>query len=92
MKRAELTVTRVGNSRGVRLPAEVLRRYDVRDTLIMELRPDEIVLRPKRTRSQKLNWAETYAQMAQADEDWSEWEALPEGLTAIPDQLLTTEQ
>ena len=41
-KITELTVTRVGNSRGVRLPAEVLRRYRVGDALIMEQRPDEI--------------------------------------------------
>jgi antitoxin MazE len=84
MKTTELTVTRVGNSRGVRLPAAVLRRYRVGDALIMELRPDEIVLRPKRTRQQKLNWAETYQQMARTDEDWSDWETLPEGLTAVP--------
>jgi antitoxin MazE len=83
-KTTELTVTRVGNSRGVRLPAEVLRRYRVGDALIMEQRPDEIVLRPKRTRQQKLNWAQTYQQMAQADEDWSAWETLSEGLTAVP--------
>lgn len=84
MKMTELTVTRVGNSRGIRLPAEVLRRYRVGETLIMEQRPDEIVLRPKRTRQQKLNWTETYQQMAQADEDWSGWESLAEGLTAVP--------
>ncbi|MCU0770916.1 MAG: AbrB/MazE/SpoVT family DNA-binding domain-containing protein [Verrucomicrobia bacterium] len=80
MKTTELTVTRVGNSRGIRLPAEVLRRYQIGDTLLMEQRPDEIVLRAKRTRRDKLSWAETYQQMAQAEEDWSDWEALPEGL------------
>ena len=84
MKTSELTVTRVGNSRGVRLPADVLRRYQIGDTLIMEQRPDEIVLRPKRSRQQKLTWAETYQQMAQSSEDWSDWESLPEGLTAVP--------
>jgi antitoxin MazE len=84
LKTTELTVTRVGNSRGVRLPAEVLRRYQIGDTLIMEERPDDIVLRPKRTRRQELTWAETYQQMARADEDWSEWESLPERLTAVP--------
>ncbi len=84
MKTRELTVTRVGNSRGVRLPAEVLRRYNIGDTLIMEQRPDEIVLRPKRTRQQKLTWAETYQHMAECDEDWSDWESLPEGLAAVP--------
>ncbi|MBU6399871.1 MAG: AbrB/MazE/SpoVT family DNA-binding domain-containing protein [Verrucomicrobia bacterium] len=84
MKTSELTVTRVGNSRGVRLPADVLRRYQIGDTLLMEQRPDEIVLRPKRSRRQKLTWVETYQQMAQTEEDWSDWEALPEGLKDVP--------
>jgi antitoxin MazE len=81
MKTTEVPVTRVGNSRGVRLPAEVLRRCQIGDTLVMEQRHDEIVLRPKRSRRSKLTWAETYEQMVQFDEDWSEWEGLPEGLT-----------
>lgn len=84
MKTTELIVTRVGNSRGIRLPADVFRRYQIGDTIIMEERPDEIALRPKRRRRQKLTWTETYQQMAQADEDWSEWESLPEGLTHLP--------
>lgn len=80
MKALELTLTRMGNFRYVRLPAEVLRRYRIGNILIMEQRPDEIALRPKRSRRQKLDWAETYRQMAQAGEDWSSWESLPEGL------------
>ena len=84
MKTSELSVTRVGNSRGVRLPAAVLRRYHIGDTLLMEQRLDEIVLRAKRARNQKLPWAETYLQMAQTDEDWTDWESLPEGLRNSP--------
>jgi antitoxin component of MazEF toxin-antitoxin module len=84
MKTSELTVTRVGNSRGVRLPAEVLRRYHIGDTLIMEQRVDEIALRPRRARNQKLSWAETYQRMAQTDEDWTDLESLPEGLHHLP--------
>ncbi len=68
----------------MRLPAEVLRRYQVGDTLIMEQRPDEIAPRPKRASGQKLNWAETHREMAQTDEDWSAWESLPEGLAVLP--------
>ena len=83
MKVAELKVTRVGNSRGIRLPAEMLRRYQIGDRVLVEMRPDEIVLRPKRKAGQKLSWAETYRQMAQADEDWADWEAAPEGLASV---------
>ena len=72
MKSIELTVTRIGNSRGVRLPATTLRRYQIDDTLLMEEWPDEIVLRPKR--SPKLSWEATAKAMAAAPEDWSDWE------------------
>jgi antitoxin MazE len=72
-KTIELTVTRVGNSRGVRIPAEVLRRYRIGATVLMEQRADEIVLRPKRER--RLNWEETARAMAEAGETWSEWDA-----------------
>ena len=71
-KTIELTVTRVGNSRGVRIPAEVLRRYRIGASVLMEQRPDEIVLRPKRER--RLNWEQTARAMAEAGETWSEWD------------------
>lgn len=50
----------------------------------MEQRPDEIALRPKPARHRKLTWAETYRQMAQANEDWTDWEAAGEGLSSLP--------
>ena len=84
MKTLELTVTRIGNSRAVRLPAAVLRRYKIKDAIILEQRADEMVLRPKQPRNQKLSWNETYKQMAQSDEDWSAWESLPDGLDVLP--------
>ena len=82
MKSMELTVTRIGKSRGVRFPAEVLRRYHIKNTVIMEQRPDGLVLRPKEIK--KLSWEETYKQMAQSNEDWSDWESLSEGLNLLP--------
>ena len=71
IKVRELTVTRIGNSRGVRLPADILRRYQIRDAVILEQRADEIVLRPKKQK--KLSWDETAKAMAAAKEDWSDW-------------------
>jgi len=89
MKTLELAVTRIGNSRGLRLPAVVLRRYKIGDTVLVEQRPDEIALRPKRTRGRKLSWADTYKEMAEAGEDWSDWESLPEGLRDVPGEEAT---
>ena len=84
MKTIELKVTRIGNSRGVRLPAPLLRRYRITDTLILVEHPDEIVLRPKHTKNQKLSWEETAKAMAAAKEDWSEWDCtLADGLNEL---------
>ena len=71
METIELKVTRIGNSRGIRLPVEVLRRYRIGDRILMEQRPDEIVLRPKDPG--RLSWEETAREMAASEEeDWSD--------------------
>jgi antitoxin MazE len=74
METLELKITRIGNSRGVRLPAEIIRKYRLGETIVLEQRPDEIALRPKKQK--KLNWKETYKQMAAESEDWSDLDAL----------------
>lgn len=72
MKRIELPVVKIGNSRGIRLSASLLRKYGIQKTLLMEERSGEIVLRPKR--SQKLSWKETFQQMAAEKESWKDFE------------------
>ncbi len=85
MKTMELKVARIGNSRGVRIPVGVLRRYDVGDTLILIESQDGILLRPKQQKGRKLSWAETARAMASAQEDWSEWEAAAsDGIESVP--------
>lgn len=74
MDTIELKITRIGNSRGVRLPAGIIEKYKLGDAVILEQRPDEIALRPKKQK--KLTWKETYKQMAGASEDWSDFDAL----------------
>ena len=76
MKTAVLKVSRIGNSRGIRLPAALLRKYHITDTIIAEEKADEIVLRPARGSRPKLSWEETANAMAAAKEDWSEWESV----------------
>jgi antitoxin component of MazEF toxin-antitoxin module len=85
MKPLELKVTRIGNSRGVRLPAGTLERYDIGDSVIMEERSDGILLRPIGAATIKLSWEETAKAMAASGEDWSDWDAtLADGLDAAP--------
>ena len=85
MKIQELKVARIGNSRGVRLPASSLRRYSVGSVMIMEERAEGILLRAKGPAVEKLSWDETAREMAATNEDWSEWDVLDaDGLDSVP--------
>ena len=80
-----LKVTRIGNSRGVRLPAKVLKRYGIGDVVVMEERPDGILLRPTGSPVAKLSLEQTAREMARAAEDWGDWDSLAgEGLRQSP--------
>jgi antitoxin MazE len=84
MKTHELSLARIGNSRGIRLPADLIRRHGLDDGIVLEDRGDSLVLRPK-AKPKKLSWEETYKEMAASDEDWSEWDCtLADGLEDIP--------
>lgn len=85
MRTKELKVARIGNSRGVRLPASALKRYAVGSALIMEERAEGILLRPVAGGPAKLSWEDTAREMAASDEDWSEWDVLAgDGLDSVP--------
>ena len=72
MKTVELAISRIGNSRGIRIPADILRRYKLGATVILEERADELALRP--SKQAKLSRKETFAEMAAEKEDWSVWD------------------
>jgi antitoxin component of MazEF toxin-antitoxin module len=75
MATIKLKVARIGNSRGVRLPAASLRRYRIGETVLMEERSDGILLRPAGPAVQKRSWKDTAREMAARGEDWSPWES-----------------
>ena len=75
MTKRTLKVAAIGNSRGVRLPADTLERYRIGASVTMEELPEGILLRPAGDAPQQLSWDETAAAMAAAAEDWSAWEA-----------------
>jgi len=85
MTTMKLKVARIGNSRGVRLPAASLRRYRIGETVVMEERSDGILLRPTGPVVEKLSWEETARAMAASHEDWSAWDtAAADGLDDLP--------
>lgn len=85
MTESRLEVVRIGESRGVRLPAEVLRRYRIGDTVIMEQRADGIFLRAAGSGTTRLSWEATARAIANVAEDWSAWDvADADGLEVVP--------
>ncbi|MFZ4694554.1 MAG: hypothetical protein ACOYMV_05440 [Verrucomicrobiia bacterium] len=85
MRTIELKIARIGNSRGVRLPAATLRRYHIGEHVLMEERAEDILLHPKVPGVPKLSWKETALEMAAGLEDWSGWEAVDgDGLENLP--------
>jgi antitoxin component of MazEF toxin-antitoxin module len=70
MKHVALKVARIGNSRGVRIPATTLERYRIGDSVVMEERAEGILLRPRRSAGPKLSWEDTaLAMSAEAEEE-----------------------
>ena len=96
MKTRELKVARIGNSRGVRLPAATLRRYHIAGTVLMEEKDDCIVLKSSEKGSSKLSWEDTAREMAASNEDWSEWDSVAaDGSESLPwgqERLVVAEQ
>lgn len=74
MQTMELKIAKIGNSRGVRIPAEVLRRYAFTEVAIMDESVDGLLLRPKKRTDAKLSWADTAKAMAMDAESWSDWD------------------
>jgi len=85
MATTTLNVERIGNSRGVRLPAATLRRYRIGESVLMEERSDGILLRPSGRAVEKLSWEESARAAAASSEDWSEWDVTSsDGLNEEP--------
>ena len=80
-----LKIARIGNSRGVRLPAASLRRYRIGESVVMEERSEGILLRPSGPAVSKLSWEETAREMAASPEDWRACEVTAaDGLGDVP--------
>jgi len=71
-----IPLAKIGNSQGIRLSKQLLGRYGMENSIELEATPDAIILRP--LGGSKLSWEQTYQEMAQSEEDWSEWNAVAE--------------
>ena len=80
---------RIGNSKGIRLPKRVIAKYGLTERVtIKELDTGILIENPS---GAKLSWEDTYKEMAEADEDWSDWveldldELVEEGISSDED-------
>ena len=71
-KTIELKIVPIGNSRGVRLPKEIIERYAIEDSIVLEAREETLVFRNKHDK--RLSWEDTFKAMAREREDWSDLE------------------
>ena len=80
-----LKVARIGNSRGVRIPAPTLKRYHLGDSVVMEERAEGILLRAHGSPTAKLSWEDTAKAIAGENEDWNAWDvSSADGLDELP--------
>ncbi len=68
----DIKLITIGNSRGVRLPRELLRKYGISDILVLEERSEGILLRG--SSGAKMSLDQTFAEMAMAQEAWHDWD------------------
>ncbi len=59
---------RIGNSRGVRLPKAVIEQIGLGDEIELDVRKDEVAIRPVK-RKPRAGWAESFKAMAAAGDD-----------------------
>lgn len=85
MKTKELKLARIGNSRGVRIPADTLKRYHMDESVLMDEQVEGILLRPGPGNTTLLSWEDTASEMAASEERWTEWDTMAsDGLETIP--------
>ena len=64
----------IGNSKGVRIPKELLQKYGLNQSLLLEETERGLLLRKKE--DGKLSWEDTYKAMADEKEDWTDFDTI----------------
>ena len=69
----DIKIVPIGNSLGVRLPKNLLQKYGLINSLVLEETDRGLLLRKKH--DDKLSWVDTYKAMANEAEDWSDYDS-----------------
>ena len=65
----------IGNSKGLRIPRNLINKYHLQVTLNLEEKADGILIQADIPET-KLSWEDTYRDMGKTKEDWSDWDAV----------------
>ncbi|BBB91603.1 MAG TPA: AbrB/MazE/SpoVT family DNA-binding domain-containing protein [Methylomusa anaerophila] len=60
-------IVKIGNSRGIRLPATILKQCGIGSKVELEIKDNKIILKPVKTPRQ--GWAAAFKRMNQNDDD-----------------------
>ena len=63
----DLSVIKIGNSKGIRLSKTIIEKYEITDSLEVTLEKDQIILKPKNT--PRKGWAKLFKKMHDNDDD-----------------------
>jgi antitoxin MazE len=78
-RKRDIQLVPIGNSKGIRIPKELLQKYGFIKKLLLEETEKGLLLRKKE--DNKLSWEETYKAMADEMESWDDFDAtLQDGL------------
>ena len=70
----DIKLVPIGNSKGVRTQA-LLQKYGLNDSLLLEETDKGLLIRKKEDNN-KLSWEDTYKAMANAKEDWGDFDTM----------------
>ncbi|HKM93470.1 MAG TPA: AbrB/MazE/SpoVT family DNA-binding domain-containing protein [Prolixibacteraceae bacterium] len=63
----EVSVIKIGNSKGIRLSKTLLEKYGIQDTVELILEKEHIVIKP--LSQPRKDWEEAFKKMAENDDD-----------------------
>jgi antitoxin MazE len=63
----DISVIRIGNSKGIRLSKTLIEKYDIKDTVEVTLEKGYIILRPKAT--PRKGWDKAFKKMHENQDD-----------------------
>lgn len=63
----EISVIKIGNSKGLRLSKEILARYNIKDTVELVLEKGFIILKP--VAKPRKDWDKAFKKMHEAEDD-----------------------